>query len=74
MGGTGLRPRAPERERGQASLLLLGVVAALLVGVLVLFGFGQALGARGKHQRAAGCWFGPRRPGTCTSDPVLKVT
>ena len=49
MGGTGLRPRAPERERGQASLLLLGVVAALLVGVLVLFGFGQALGARGKH-------------------------
>jgi hypothetical protein len=25
----------------------------LLVGTLVLFGFGQALGARGKHQRAA---------------------
>jgi Transglycosylase SLT domain/D-alanyl-D-alanine carboxypeptidase len=42
-----------ERERGQASLLLLGVVAALLAGTLILFGFGQALGARGKHQRAA---------------------
>jgi soluble lytic murein transglycosylase-like protein len=41
------------RERGQASLLLLGVMAALLAGTLILFGFGQALGARGKHQRAA---------------------
>lgn len=40
-------------ECGQASLLLLGMLAALLMGVLVLFGFGQALGARGKHQRAA---------------------
>jgi soluble lytic murein transglycosylase-like protein len=40
-------------QAGQASLLLLGVLAALLVGTLVLFGFGQALGARGKHQRAA---------------------
>src|ERR687895_2627974 len=40
-------------ERGQAALLLLGVLAALLVGTLILFGFGQALGARGKHQRAA---------------------
>jgi Transglycosylase SLT domain/D-alanyl-D-alanine carboxypeptidase len=38
---------------GQASLLLLGVVAALLVGVSVLVGFGQALGAKGRHQRAA---------------------
>jgi hypothetical protein len=41
------------RERGQASLLLLGVLAALLAGTLILFGFGQALGARAKHQRAA---------------------
>ena len=41
------------REVGQASLLLLGMLAALLAGTLVLFGFGQALGARGKHQRAA---------------------
>ena len=40
-------------ERGQASLLMLGMVAALLAGALVLFGFGQALGARSKHQRAA---------------------
>jgi hypothetical protein len=40
-------------ERGQASFLLLGVLAALLLGTLILFGFGQALGARGKHQRAA---------------------
>ena len=40
-------------ERGQASLLLLGLVAVLVVGTLVLVGFGQALGARSKHQRAA---------------------
>jgi hypothetical protein len=40
-------------EAGQVALLLLGVLAALLAGTLVLFGFGQALGARGKHQRAA---------------------
>jgi soluble lytic murein transglycosylase-like protein len=40
-------------ERGQASLLLLGLVAALLCGLLVLFAFGQALGAKGRHQRAA---------------------
>jgi soluble lytic murein transglycosylase-like protein len=40
-------------EAGQAALLMLGVLAALLAGVLILFGFGQALGARGKHQRAA---------------------
>ena len=40
-------------ERGQAALLLLGVVAALLVGLAVLVGFGQALGAKARHQRAA---------------------
>jgi soluble lytic murein transglycosylase-like protein len=40
-------------DAGQASLLLLGVVAALLTGLLVLFAFGQALGAKGRHQRAA---------------------
>jgi hypothetical protein len=39
-------------EAGQASLLLLGVLAALLAGTLILFGFGQALGGRGKPQRA----------------------
>jgi soluble lytic murein transglycosylase-like protein len=40
-------------ETGQAALLMLGVLAALLGGTLVLFGFGQALGARGHAQRAA---------------------
>jgi soluble lytic murein transglycosylase-like protein len=40
-------------EAGQASLLLLGVVATLLTGLVVLFAFGQALGAKGRHQRAA---------------------
>src|SRR5919108_3369423 len=40
-------------ERGQASLLMLAVVGALLVGALVLFAFGNALGAKGRHQRAA---------------------
>jgi hypothetical protein len=52
-GGPALEPNAVREERGQASLLLLGVVAALLAGLVVLFAFGQALGARGKHQRAA---------------------
>ncbi len=47
------RNRACSSEHGQASVLLLGVVAALVAGVLVLFAFGQALGAKGKHQRAA---------------------
>jgi len=46
--GATLRPDA-----GQASLLLLGLLALLLAGTVVLFAFGQALGARGKHQRAA---------------------
>jgi hypothetical protein len=32
---------------------MLGLLAALLAGVLVLFGFGQALGARSHAQRAA---------------------
>ena len=40
-------------EAGQAALLLVGVVAVLLAGLLVLFAFGQALGAKGRHQRAA---------------------
>jgi hypothetical protein len=40
-------------EAGHAALLLLGVVAALLTGLVVLFAFGQALGAKGRHQRAA---------------------
>jgi soluble lytic murein transglycosylase-like protein len=40
-------------ERGQALLLMLGVVAAALVGTLVLVAFGQVLGGKSRHQRAA---------------------
>jgi hypothetical protein len=43
--------RDPRARAG--SLLLLGVIAALLAGTLILFGLGDALGARAKHQRAA---------------------
>jgi soluble lytic murein transglycosylase-like protein len=49
----GYRGSGSGGEHGQASLLLLGVVATMLAGTLILFAFGQALGARGKHQRAA---------------------
>jgi hypothetical protein len=49
-----VRGTAASRDaRGQASLLLLAVIGAVLVGAAVLFAFGNALGARGKHQRAA---------------------
>src|SRR4051812_14681018 len=41
------------REGGQATLLMLGLLAALLAGGIVLGGFGQALGAKSRHQRAA---------------------
>ena len=34
-------------------MLLLGMLAALLLGSLVLSAFGQALGLKGRHQRAA---------------------
>jgi hypothetical protein len=44
---------ASDGQAGQAALLFLGVLAALLAGTLILFAFGQALGARSKHQRAA---------------------
>jgi hypothetical protein len=40
-------------ERGQASLLMLGVVGAVLVGAALLFAFGNALGVKGRYQRAA---------------------
>jgi hypothetical protein len=40
-------------QRGQASILLLGVVAALIAGALILAAFGQAYGARAKSQRVA---------------------
>jgi hypothetical protein len=38
---------------GQATILTLGVIAALVLGGVALGGFGQALGAKGRHQRAA---------------------
>jgi hypothetical protein len=41
------------REAGQALPLLLCVVAVALAGTLVLFAFGQALGGKSRHQRAA---------------------
>jgi hypothetical protein len=40
-------------ERGQASLMMLAAIGALLAAVLVLFAYGNALGAKGSHQRAA---------------------
>ena len=40
-------------ERGQSSILLLGVVAVVLAGALILGAFGQAYGARGHAQRVA---------------------
>jgi D-alanyl-D-alanine carboxypeptidase/Putative Flp pilus-assembly TadE/G-like len=53
MAAGGHRYRGRGGERGQASLLFLGLLAALFAGTLALFGLGQALGARSKHQRAA---------------------
>jgi Transglycosylase SLT domain/D-alanyl-D-alanine carboxypeptidase/Putative Flp pilus-assembly TadE/G-like len=47
------RARRGRRERGQASLMTLGLVGVVLAGALVLFAFGNALGAKGRHQRAA---------------------
>jgi uncharacterized membrane protein len=41
------------RDQGQVTLLVLGVVAPLLAGTLILASFGQALGGKGRHQRAA---------------------
>jgi len=41
------------RERGQATILLLGVAFGVIAGVMLLAAFGQALGAKGRHQRAA---------------------
>jgi soluble lytic murein transglycosylase-like protein len=46
------RPR-PGGQSGQAALLLVGGMAVLLLGAVVLGSWGMALGARGKHQRAA---------------------
>jgi transglycosylase-like protein with SLT domain/D-alanyl-D-alanine carboxypeptidase-like protein/putative Flp pilus-assembly TadE/G-like protein len=40
-------------DRGQAAILMLGALAALIVFALVLASLGQALGARGRAQRVA---------------------
>lgn len=40
-------------ERGQATILLLAVMLAVALGASVLAAYGQAMGARGKHQRTA---------------------
>jgi hypothetical protein len=40
-------------ERGQSSILLLGVLATLIAVSLVLAAFGQALGGKGRAQRVA---------------------
>jgi Transglycosylase SLT domain/D-alanyl-D-alanine carboxypeptidase/Putative Flp pilus-assembly TadE/G-like len=46
--------RTPLGEAGgQASLMMLAVIAVVLAGGLLLFAFGNALGAKGRHQRAA---------------------
>jgi hypothetical protein len=46
--------RLPARnESGQASILMLGAIAALIVFAVVLGSLGQALGARGRVQRVA---------------------
>jgi hypothetical protein len=53
MARAGHRTVESHGEAGQAALLMLGALAVLLAGVMVLFGFGNALGAKGRHQRAA---------------------
>ena len=53
MARDGDRTIGSDGEEGQAALLMLGMLAVLLAGVVVLFGFGQALVAKGHTQRAA---------------------
>ena len=40
-------------EQGQASLLVVGALMAVLLGAVVLGGIARAIGVRGEHQRAA---------------------
>ena len=47
-----LRPRRTS-ESGQALVLVLGLVAALVAGTLILAAFGQALGGKSRAQRGA---------------------
>src|SRR4051794_26277883 len=44
---------AVKGERGQAAVLLVGVLLAVVVGGLLLGIYAQAVGARGDQQRAA---------------------
>ena len=45
--------RGQRGQRGQAAILMLGVLGVVLAGALVLASFGQALGGKGRLQRAA---------------------
>src|SRR3954469_2871878 len=46
-------PRNRPSEQGQAMLLVVAILAAVLVGSLVLGGVARAIGVRGDRQRAA---------------------
>jgi hypothetical protein len=46
-------PPSVAEQRGQAAVLLLGLVAAAIAGALILAAFGQAFGSRSHVQRAA---------------------
>lgn len=48
-----LHPLPCEADRGQATVLLIGILGAILIGALVLGGVARGLGARGDQQRAA---------------------
>ena len=47
------RLRLLRYEGGQALVLVLGLAAVLMLGTLILAGFGQALGGKARHQRGA---------------------
>jgi hypothetical protein len=53
MARDGYRTIGSGGEAGQAALMMLAVVAAVLAGALLLLAFGNALGPKGRHQRAA---------------------
>ncbi len=46
-------PRVGRESAGSATILLLGVLGALLMGALVLGGIARGIGAQGEQQRAA---------------------
>ena len=48
-----LRSHRPAAERGQASVLLVGVMLAVVVAVVVLGGVARGVGAQAEQQRAA---------------------